>query len=543
MYSNSILKILFMKEALIVFFLLLSTEIISQPWIPDPGNGSFQNPVIHADYSDPDVIRVGDDFYMVSSSFNCIPGLPLLHSKDLVNWKIVNHVFHAMPPGDLFSSPQHGNGCWAPSLRYHEGTYYVFFGDPDFGIYMSKTQEPLGTWEPLELIHPAKGWIDPCPLWDEDGKAYLVHAFAGSRSGLKSILVVHRMKPDGTGLLGEAIMVYDGHEENPTIEGPKFYKRNGFYYIFAPAGGVKPGWQTALRSRDPFGPYEIRRVMQQGSTGINGPHQGGWVELESGESWFLHFQDKEAYGRVVHLNPVTWKDDWPVIGTDPDGDGIGEPVTRHTKPDVGTVYPPEVPQTSDEFDGTAMGLQWQWHANPEQEWMFMSGNSGFMRLYCTRLPEEQANHWGTPQLLLQKFPAPTFSAITMLRFNGHLDGDKSALMVMGMDYSYIAIEHDKGKSYISQVVCIDAPQGVAEVVVERVEAESTAIYLKVKVEEGGICTFGYSYDGVAFRMMPHEFVAKPGRWIGAKVGLFACGNQKTNDMGYADFDWFRIQND
>jgi beta-xylosidase len=281
--------------------LLLSTVIFftgfhlnAQAWQADQGDGTYRNPVIYADYSDPDVIRVGSDFYMVSSSFNCVPGLPVLHSRDMVNWKIINHVFDRMPPEEVFSKVQHGGGAWAPALRYHRGKYYVFFGDPDHGIYMSSTEDPAGEWTPLKLVHKAKGWIDPCSLWDDDGNAYLVHAFAGSRSGIKSVLAVHRMAPDGSSLTGEGVLVYDGHDVNPTIEGPKFYKRNGYYYIFAPAGGVKPGWQTVLRSKDPFGPYEIRTVMHQGPTDINGPHQGGWVELENGESWFLHFQDRDA---------------------------------------------------------------------------------------------------------------------------------------------------------------------------------------------------------------------------------------------------------
>lgn len=535
------LKQIPMKSIRILLFFLLPVKLLSQPWIPDLGDGSFQNPVIHADYSDPDVIRVGADFFMVSSSFNCVPGLPLLHSRDLVNWRIVNHVFDRMPPWEVFSSPQHGNGCWAPSLRYHDGTYWVFFGDPDYGIYMSKTSDPFGKWEPLKLIHPARGWIDPSPLWDDDGNAYLVHAFAGSRSGLKSILVVHRMEPDGTALLDEGILIYDGHDGNPTIEGPKFYKRGGYYYIFAPAGGVKPGWQTVLRSRNPLGPYEIRNVMHQGNTDINGPHQGGWVELENGESWFLHFQDREAYGRVVHLNPVTWREGWPVIGSDPDGDGIGEPVKRYTKPGVGSVHAPSVPQTSDEFDGETPGLQWQWHANPVQEWMFMTGRLGFMRLNCALLPESHKNHWDTPNLLLQKFPAPSFEATTRLSFHGHMDGDRAGLMIMGMDYAFIAIERDQGSLLISQVVCREAMEGTPEAVVERVEASSSDLYLKVEVEEGGQCTFGYSYDGVSYRMLKQEFLAKPGRWIGAKVGIFACSVEKTNDSGYADYDWFRIE--
>jgi len=167
------------RPALIIFIAAFTSfPLIAQPWQADNGDGTYRNPIIHADYSDPDVVRAGEDFYMVSSSFNCVPGLPVLHSTDLVNWKIVNHVIKRMPPEELFSLPQHGNGVWAPSLRYYDGTYYVFFGDPDHGIYMSSTEDPEGEWAPLTLMHEAKGWIDPCPLWDDDGKAYLVHAFA-----------------------------------------------------------------------------------------------------------------------------------------------------------------------------------------------------------------------------------------------------------------------------------------------------------------------------------------------------------------------------
>lgn len=527
------------------YFLLLlgiwMTGAYGQPWIPDPGDGTYRNPVIFADYSDPDVVRAGDDYYMVSSSFNCVPGIPVLHSRDLVNWEIVNHVFDRMPPEEVFSVPQHGNGCWAPSLRYHDSTFYVFFGDPDFGIYMSKTRDPLGQWEPLRLIRPAKGWIDPCPLWDEDGNAYLVHAFAGSRSGMKSILAVHRMKPDGTGLLGEGVLVYDGHGIHPTIEGPKFYKRNGYYYIFAPAGGVKPGWQTVLRSRDPFGPYEIRTVMHQGDTDINGPHQGGWVELENGESWFLHFQDMDAYGRVVHLNPMVWESDWPVIGTDGDGDGTGEPVRTFRKPGTAVSERPRGPQTSDEFDGISPGLQWQWHANPRQEWMFMSGNRGFMRLYCVLREGSFLNHWSTPHLLLQKWPAPAFSATTRVRFTPRMEGDVAGLIIMGTDYAAIQVEKKGEIIRVSQVVCQGAMAGNPEKVTESHVTETTDLLLRVVVEEGGWCRFGFSTDGKRYTMMKERFRASPGRWIGAKVGLFAMSLQSTNDKGFADFDWFRIE--
>jgi beta-xylosidase len=526
-----------------LFYLLMVMHLTirSQAWVSDRGDLDYRNPVIFADYSDPDVVRVGKDFFMVSSSFNCVPGLPVLHSRDLVNWQIVNHVFSRMPPDLVFSRPQHGNGCWAPSIRFHEGMFYVFFGDPDYGIYMSRSRDPLGPWEDLQLIWPARGWIDPCPLWDDDGNAYLVHAFAGSRSGMKSVLVVHRMKPDGSGLLGEGVLVYDGHGVNPTIEGPKFYKRNGYYYIFAPAGGVTTGWQTVLRSRDPFGPYEIRTVMQQGSTDINGPHQGGWVELENGQSWFLHFQDRGAYGRVVHLNPLEWVDDWPVIGTDEDGDGTGEPVLTYRKPEVDAMVSPAVPQTSDEFEGSSPGLQWQWHANPRQEWMFLSGNLGFMRLYCMQRDADWKNHWDTPNLYLQKFPAPVFTATTLIRFEPFHDGDRAGLIIMGMDYAAVALEQKDGKLMVSRVVCRDAAGGTPEKVTESHEISGPEIFLRAEIGEGGRTRFGFSTDGTEFNMMEGTFTAVPGKWIGAKVGLFAQSTEATNDKGFADVNWFRIQ--
>ena len=238
----------------------------SKVWVADRGDGIYQNPIIHADYSDPDVTRVGDDFYMIASSFNAAPGLPILHSRDLVNWKIIGHALKRQPPFDVYAKPQHGNGVWAPAIRFHEGEFYIYYPDPDYGIYLVKAKHPSGPWSEPLLIKEAKGWIDPSPLWDADGKAYLVSAMAASRSGIKSILVVSRMSTDGTKVLDDGVLVFDGHDKHPTVEGPKLYKRNGYYYIFAPAGGVEIGWQLVLRSKSIYGPYEERIVMAQGKT-------------------------------------------------------------------------------------------------------------------------------------------------------------------------------------------------------------------------------------------------------------------------------------
>ncbi len=257
-------------------------------WKADLGNGYYQNPILPGDYSDPDVIRVGEDYFMVTSSFCNVPGLPLLHSKDLVSWRVVHYILPQLPA--RYAEALHGQGVWAPSIRFREGFFYVYFPMMDEGIYMTYTKNPVGKWEKPVLLRAGGDRIDPCPFWDEDGSAYLVMAGVTNSGG--SRLHMMRMSPEGTFVYGKERVIFDGRENGQyTIEGPKVYKRDGWYYIFAPAGGVKTGWQTVLRSKSIWGPYDFRVVMRQGSTETNGPHQGAWVTTQSGEDWFLHFQD------------------------------------------------------------------------------------------------------------------------------------------------------------------------------------------------------------------------------------------------------------
>jgi beta-xylosidase len=355
------------KTFLLIIALISSTIInaqtISKTWVADNGDGTYKNPIINADYSDPDAIRVGDDYYLISSSFNQSPGLPILHSKDLVNWTIIGHALQQQLPVEHFSKVQHGNGVWAPAIRYHNNEFYIYYPDPDFGIYLTKAKNISGPWTEPVLVQAGKGLIDPCPLWDDNGKNYLVHALAGSRAGFKSVILMKELNAAGDKVISDGVLVYDGHEVDGTIEGPKIYKRNKYYYIFAPAGGVSTGWQTILRSKNIYGPYERKVVLEQGATTTNGPHQGAWVQTQTGEDWFIHFQDKDAYGRVVHLEPMKWLNDWPVMGVDNNSNGIGEPVMVFKKPNVGKKYPVITPAESDEFNDSKMGLQWQWHAN------------------------------------------------------------------------------------------------------------------------------------------------------------------------------------
>jgi beta-xylosidase len=548
-----------MKNTLLLFGLLAFAELssgqqtrqvskpllnnISKVWVSDRGDGTYKNPVINADYSDPDVIRVGNDFYLTASSFEDIPGLPVLHSKDLVNWNIIGHALLKQPPFDHFDIPRHGDGVWAPAIRYYHNEFYIYYPDPDFGIYMIKAAKAEGPWSKPVMVMEGKGIIDPCPLMDDDGTMYLVHGFAGSRAGIKSVIAVNKLTKDGTRVTDDGVIVYDGHETDPTIEGPKFYKSNGYYYIFAPAGGVPTGWQLVLRAKNIYGPYERRVVMDQGKSTTNGPHQGAWVVTQTGENWFLHFQDKGVYGRVVHLQPMVWKDNWPVIGVDKDGDGKGEPVLTYKKPNVGKVYPLNTPQESDEFNNAKLGLQWQWMANANPAWMFMNTAKGALRLYSYKPPGNTANLWFTPNVLLQKFPADEFTATAKLTFfpNNKLENERAGLTIMGLSYACIALKSTKADGLLLiQTVCKDADKGTSEREEVIAKINSPSIYLRVKAGKNGLCNFSYSTDGLTYYNADQSFTAEPGRWIGAKVGLFCTRDSHSNDSGYADVDWFRV---
>jgi len=534
------------------FFVLLSflfclnslsqAPYVSKVWVADNGDGTYKNPILHADYSDPDAIRVGNDFYLTSSSFEDVPGLPILHSKDLVNWTLIGHALKRQPPFEHFAFPRHGEGVWAPSLRYHNGEFYLYYPDPDFGIYLTKAKNAAGPWSDPILVADGKGLIDPCPLWDDDGQVYLVHAFAGSRAGIKSIIAVKKLNKEGTKAIDDGVLVYDGHELDPTIEGPKFYKRNGYYYIFAPAGGVPTGWQLVLRSKNVYGPYERKMVMDQGASPTNGPHQGAWVTTQTGEDWFLHFQDKDAYGRILHLQPMKWIKDWPVIGLDKDGDGKGEPVVRYKKPNVGKTYPIQTPVESDEFNGT-LGLQWQWMANPKATWYFMNPSKGSLHLFSDKLPDSAKNLWDAPNVLLQKFPAEEFMVTTKLTFspNTKLENEKAGLVVMGFSYAGLGLKNKKDGIYLVHTLCKDAVKGKSEKETTVMKMTSPTVYLRVKITKGGKCNFSYSLDGKTFTNTGDEFTAEVGRWIGAKVGLFCTRETQINDSGYADVDWFRVE--
>lgn len=544
------------KKHLLLMMLALPMAALaqykSQVWSPDNGNGTYTNPVINADYSDPDVCVAGEDYYLTASSFNCIPGLPILHSKDLVNWEIVGHAVKELEPKQEFDRPSHGNGIWAPSIRYHNGEFYIYWGDPDYGVFMVKAKDPAGEWSKPLCVIPGKGLIDTTPLWDDDGRCYLVNAYANSRSRFASVIAIRELSADGTKPIGNPVIIYDGNgTESRTCEGPKIYKRDGWYWVMFPAGGVPTGFQVAMRSKNPFGPYESKVVLAQGKTKINGPHQGAWVHTKFGEDWFLHFQDKEAYGRVVHLQPVTWKDNWPVMGIDKDGDYCGEPVTTYRKPKTSGKVQVVNPAESDEFSDTRLGLQWQWHAN-YNETFGMPTAFGSYRVYTHKVSEKFQNLWEVPNLLLQKTPADKFTATTKIRFTSKDQNQTGGLLMMGLDYSGLVVKRvgndfqllqiscksaDKGKPQTEQLIATLKPTAVDQI--DYQPGTHIDIYMRMSVNDGKM-HFSYSLDGKKYTKCGTEFTMREGKWIGAKIGFVAYEpGQKTN-RGRIDADWFRV---
>ncbi|MEU3463762.1 family 43 glycosylhydrolase [Streptomyces sp. NPDC006733] len=505
---------------------------MTRAWTADLGDGTYRNPVLNADWPDPDVIRVGDDYYLTASSFGRAPGLPVLHSRDLVNWRIVGHALDRLEPAAAFGVPRHDGGVWAPALRHHHNRFWIFWGDPDTGIFQVNAEDVRGPWTRPHLLKAGRGLIDPCPLWDADGSAYLVHAWARSRAGVNNRLTGHRMSSDGTELLDAGRVIIDA-DTLPgwfTLEGPKAYRRDGWFWILAPAGGVESGWQGAFRSRDFFGPYEERVVLEQGGTAVNGPHQGAWVDTPSGEDWFLHFQARGAYGRVVHLQPMRWAaDGWPVLG-----DG-GQPVAVHAKP-KGEEQPVEAPATDDDFPGGRFGRQWTWTANPRPGWTTAHGGDG-LHLACSRTTGSHDLRT-VPAVLVQRLPAESCTVTVELTLRPGTPGARAGLAVLGDAYAWIGLEQSAHGIRLVHRFAESAATAERDAAHPRPAPDGRAL-LRIEITPDARCRFTADTGGGPQASGP-VFTARPWRWLGAQLGLFATAPPGRSPAGTAAFDAFRI---
>lgn len=508
-----------MKRFILLISVCLACGITVNATVP-----SFVNPVLPFDYSDPDVCRIGDTYLMTSSSFNNVPGLQILASKDLVHWEIVDAAIRYRLPGYEQGFPLPGHYVWAPAIRMHDQRVYIYYGDPDRGIYCIRSKQlqpsdinmqfPL-EWEEPVLVMEGKGIIDPCPLWDEDGRVWLAHAYAGSRARFKSVLSIAELSADGLSVKVPSRVVFDGHEEHATCEGPKLYKRNGWYYLMHPAGGVKEGWQVVQRSKNIYGPYELKITLAQRRTDINGPHQGAWVDTPDNEDWFIHFQDKGVAGRIIHMQPVHWQDDWPVMGNNGEPifkyQGIKDNGTKDGKPTYANFF------RRDDFDGLELALDWQWSGGyVSPKWYFCDAAHSLVRLYSAEC--EQDGY--IPNLLLQKIPDVAFTATARVRFmpNSHpemKEAEHAGMIVFGR------------QSF-------------------RLEVPVTGewCYLRLQMTDKQIGQFYTSQDGQQWTPYGKPFQAVEGVWTGAQIGLYCTRDHRIfNDAGWMDVDYFELQMD
>ena len=487
-------------------------EVDARGW-GDQGDGTYHNPVLNADFSDPDVIRVGDRYYMVASDFHFM-GMQVLESDDMVNWRYISQIYHRFDEPGWDANQHYAGGSWAPSIRYHNGLFYVYFCTPDEGLYMSTAKDPKGPWSPLHLVKRVAKWEDPCPLWDEDGQAYLGRSQHGAGP-----IIVHRMSADGKTLLDEGKTVYEG----PVAEGTKFMKRHGYYYLIIPEGGVGTGWQTVLRSHNIYGPYERRVVLEQGSTRINGPHQGALVDTPDGSWWFYHFQETPVLGRVVHLQPTRWEADWPVIGIDYDKNGVGEPVATWKKPISSSVATRL--KTSDDFSGS-LGLQWQWNHNPVDTHWNLTERKGWLTLKA--LPADSLKQ--VRNMLTQKVVGYQSESITKVSISG----------------SCYAGLFCSGKQFCGVGLCKNGVfvefGGQREVINKGTYKE---VWLKViNDSEQNRHQFFYSFDGSNYIPAGKSFSMRGGYWKGIRVGLFCyeptdqITSRRKSSLSMAQFDCF-----
>ena len=442
---------------------------------------------------------------MVASDFHFM-GMQVLESEDMVNWRYASQIYSRIDEPGWDSMAHYAGGSWAPAIRYHNGLFYVYFCTPDEGLYMSTAKDAHGPWSPLHLVKRVEKWEDPCPFWDEDGQAYL-----GRSRHRAGPIIVHRMSPDGRQLLDDGVTVYTG----PVAEGTKFLKRNGYYYLIIPEGGVGTGWQTVLRARNIYGPYERRIVLEQGSTNVNGPHQGALVDTPDGQWWFYHFQETPVLGRVVHLQPARWENDWPVLGTDLDGNGIGEPVATWHKPlNSKSRF---VLQQNDEFDG-AMGMQWQWNHNPVDTHWSLTERKGWLTLHA--LPADSLKQCRNQ--LTQKVIGYHSTTTTLIEQKGHCS---AGLFISGKLFQGIGL--------CTKGIFIEA--GGKQQIIKK--GRFPKLYLRVTIDaEHNQHQFYYSTDGKQFYAAGEPFTMKGGYWKGIRKGLFCYGKD-----GMAQFDYYHVE--
>lgn len=492
----------------------------------DQGDGSFKNPILPADYSDIDAIRVDSDYYAISSTFQYSPGMVILHSKDLVNWQILGHVIDNVakisPEMNWDRMNRYGRGVWAGAIRYHDGKFWVYFGTPNEGYFVSTAKNPAGPWEPLTQVLKADGWDDCCPFWDDDGQGYLI----GTCFKDKYKIHLFKLTPDGKGLAADFDKVL--HQAQGR-EASKLYKWNGLYYHFF--SEVKPEGRVPMmgRAKDITGPYQYRQLNHVNGRTDREPNQGGIVQTEKGDWWFVTHQGSGSYeGRTMCLLPVTWHEGWPVVGKI-GADGIGNMVWQSKKPIGG--LPAVVPQTSDEFNSLTLSSQWEWNYQPRADKWSLSEQPGYLRLYAFK-PLVSGNLLKAGNTLTQRLMGRAGGTATVkLDIGGMADGQATGLCHYGNRYAWLGVTQTKGEKRITY--CDNGKLSSGPVV------SGPTVWIRSIISNAADTTWAFSFDGREFTPFGNRYKLEWANYRGDRLGIFSYNND--TDAGFIDVDWFHYE--
>lgn len=505
--------------ALLLFAML---QLPAQKRQSDNGNGTYTNPVIAADFPDPDVIRVGDTYYMVSTTMFIFPGVTILKSHDLVNWEYCSNAMPRFDVGkcyDLDSCHRYGHGQWATSMKYHNGKFYLLFITLNEGGFVCTASKAEGPWEVRKL---PKGFYDPGLFFDEDGKIYVAHGY--------SKISITELNPD-LSPKGNDSLVYTG-DIRKGLEGTHVYRINGYYYLYCTYGGPD-GIQVALRSKNIYGPYEQKVVLRDTTRGVNfGVHQGALIQTQTGEWWTMLFVDSGPLGRFPSLQPVTWQNDWPMVGEN------GKGVITYRKPNVGKTWPVTTLPTSDEFDNKTLGMQWGWNHNPDATKWSLTQRPGFLRLRTVKaVPglREARNTLTQRPFTFYNDLIPATGTIKM-EVSQMKEGDVAGLAIFQDPYAYIGIKQTNNKKYLVMVNNGNTVDSIA--------LQQPIVYLQaIASNSTKKATFAYSFNSKTFTPIGNALTMKfnLSMFVGNKFALFNYATRATG--GYVDIDWFRTETD
>jgi len=495
-----------------------------QKW-GDQGDGTYINPIIPSDYSDIDCIRVGNDYYAISSTFQFSPGMTVLHSSDLVNWEIRGNAI-----GDLTEISdelnwtrmnRYGKGVWAGSLRYHNKRFYLFFGTPDEGYFMTSASRPEGPWEPLTHLLVDKGWDDCTAMWDDNGRAYFVGTHFSD--GYKTYLF--NMSLDGKSIdRKSAVLINAGNGR----EANKLIKVNRWYYlIFSEHKEGIGRYVMAKRSRKVTGPYEDEKQLALPSLEAREPNQGGIV-LGPDFSWYFltHHGTGDWSGRIVSLLPVTWINDWPIIGKVlPQKIGTMTwagpvPIEKNEKLSI---------KRSDNFDSDTLAPQWQWNYQPRKEKFSLSERPGWLRLKAYRPLQSNKLMYAGNTLTQRSFRMPNNKMIVKMDLSNMKDGQKNGLCHFSSQHAAIGIVKEGETCYLEHRQNDHITRGI--------QVRSQYIWLKSEWGLDGISRFYYSFDGTGFIPFGEPYQLVWGNYRGDRLGIY-CFNDAM-EKGYVDVDYFR----